>query len=66
VEKKPFMPRIQTFPLQAFLQTPEDSPEFQEMCAELYDTLTMNAQDWNREQQKAELEALESARPSDA
>ena len=66
--KPPFMPRIQTFPLHAcaLLQTPEDSPRFQEMCAGLYDTLTMNAQDWNGEQQKTELEALESALPRDA
>jgi hypothetical protein len=67
--KPPFMPRIQTYPLHgcALLQTPEDSPRFQELLRRIVrHTLTMNAQDWNREQQKAELEALESARPRDA
>lgn len=39
------MPRIRAFPLHALLQTPEDSPDFQEMCAGLYDTLTMHVQD---------------------
>ena len=60
------MPRIRAFPLHAFLQTRDDSPDFQETCADLYDTLTMHVQDREQGRQKAELEAQKLACPRDA